>query len=97
MLLGKTSFCYSGASRMITTWHHKLIIINSSTYSNNDDDVYNTYSECCTSYKIDLTCGRFDNRSNCTMGAVLPQDRPSTPWIFRRKLRRRMDVACSST
>ncbi len=46
MLLGKTSFCYSGASRMITTWHHKLIIINSSTYSNNDDDVYNTYSEC---------------------------------------------------
>jgi hypothetical protein len=52
MLLVQTSFCYSGASRMITTWHHKLIIINSSTYSNIDDD-YNSYSECCTSYKID--------------------------------------------
>jgi hypothetical protein len=57
---------------MIATWHRKLIITNSSTYSNNDG-VYNTYSECCTSYKIDefamnLTCGRFDNRSNCTRG-----------------------------
>ena len=40
MLLGKTSFCYSGASRMITTWHRELNITNSSTYSNNDDLQY---------------------------------------------------------